>query len=704
VLDLDADHIWMEIKASEDLRKRHVSLATRLVKSFVGNYYRTDMRTKPVPENLFFTYLATMLPNICFDNPAVTVSAKRMITHDAIARFMEMGLNGWIKEVRLRDEIEAAMVDMLFSFGVLKTGIEPRSDFNTGIRGGVQERFTMDALMPYCVRISPSNFIVDSQCAHWQTARLLGHQFQRDAKDMRGDERYDQKVVKAMTPDDEPFPGRSQEERITPKSRTDVHRDRCTLYELYFPEYQKIGTLALYGGSGTERSAWVREPTAYHGPAEGPFSCFGVYVVPDQVYPLSPIAAFAEQALELNAHAGAAAKEAASHKRIVLADAAQTELLNLIQRAENGGVFGVKGLNAQQVIQLELGGAQQDRLEYLQMLLARTDRLSGQSDAIRGRPAGVTATEASLVDANSDARTEFIHLKARQGVKDALSKVGWYLYHDPSVVMPVSMRDPMTNQPFEGLFLGGIQPGQEDSNWSDLFLDIEPYSMRRVDPAVEQQRAQMLVALVAEISPMIMQFPFVNWTNILDMIGQAHNIPDFAQQIFNQNGIQLLQQQGNQIGPPGTMQMAGPGATQALGPGANQGVQLAAGGAPVAGMPSAFPGWPANRPGTGGGGGGGGGSGFGVQGSGGAAPGRPAGMGIGPGPGATGPGNALQAGNPPPPPMTPGTPQGVVPFVQRLGDKLLALRNLKTLAIGSSPDVDPGNVSAQQLLRIRGAA
>lgn len=687
----------MEIKASEDLRKRHVSLATRLVKSYVGNYYRTDMRTKPVPENLFFTYVATMLPNLVFDNPAVTVSAKRMITHEALARFMEMGMNGWIKEVRLKDELEAACVDMLFSFGVLKSGIEPRSDFNTGIKGGVQERFTMDALAPYLVRISPSNFVIDSQCAHWQTARLLGHQFQRDLSDMLGDDRYDQKVVKGMTPDDEPTPGRSQEERVAPKSRTDVHRDRVTLYELYFPEYQQIGTLALYGASGSEQSAWVRPPTAYHGPSEGPFTCFGVYIVPDQVYPLPPIAAFAEQALELNAHAGAAAKEAASHKKIVLADSAQTELLNIIQRAENGSVWGVKGLNAQSVAQLELGGAQKDRLEYLQMLLMRCDRLSGQSDAQRGRAAGVTATEASLVDANSDARTEFVHLKFRQGCKDGLSKVGWYLYHDPSVVMPVSQRDPTTGQPFEGLFLGGIQPGQEDSNWSDLFLDIEPYSMRRVDPAVEQQRAQMMIALVAEIAPLIMQFPFVNWTNLLDMIGQANNLPDFAQQIFNQNGLMLLQQQGNVIGPPGAMQMAGPGAMQALAPGVNPGFRAAAAGAPVGGAPGFMAGWPARGQGgqQQGPGGGGGGMGGGGQGA-------PAG---GAGPAAQGgPASALTAGQPGPGPMTPGTPAGVVPFMSRLQDKLLALRQLKTIGINNQPNVDPGNVSAQQLLKVRGAA
>lgn len=660
MLDLTVPEVMREVRAAEDLRKKHLANCTLLLKRYVGNWYRTDMKSKPQPENLIFTYVAETLPNICFDNPAVATTAKRMITHESIARFMEMGINSWIKEVKLTDELELAALDFLFSFGCLKVGLEPRSDFATGVDGGVEGRFTMDALTPYMVRIPPANTIIDSQATMIQNARLIGHMFQRDLSDLKEDDRYDAKVVASLTADDEPDLGRSNDERTTPKARSDVQRGRVTLYELYFPEYRQIGTIALYGDGGKggdERSGWIRPLTDYKGPAEGPFTIFGAYVVPDQAYPLPPIAAFAEQVQELNAHSTAAAKEAAAGKKIILVDAAAEGMAEAIQRSENGAVVPIKGLNAQNALPVELGGAMKDRLMYMELLLTRADRIAGQSEAMRGRAQGVTATEATISDANGDARTDYVHKKFREGVKRALGNVGWYLFHDPSVVMPVSMRDPTTQQPFEGLFLGGIQPGQEDMNWSDIFLDIEPYSMKRVDPALEQQRAQMMVALVAELAPLIVQFPFINWPELLDSIGEANNLPDFAQRILNQQGLMLISQGGNMVPPPGAMPGAGPAAQGSLPPGSGPGVQGAAGGMPMAAQPQAFPGSP---PGGGGG------------------QRRPM-------------PNPVMAGQQGPS-VQPGQPGGVLPFMARFQDKLLALKALKTVGINQgSPQ--PGGLA-----------
>lgn len=667
MLDLDVNEVFREIRSSEDLRKKHLANCTQLIKKYVGNYYRTDLRGKPQPENLIFTYVAHTLPDICFDNPAVTCTAKRIITHDSIARFMEMGLNSWIKEVQLQEQLEMAAVDFLFQFACLKIGIEPRSDFSTGIRAGVEGEFTMDALTPFMVRVPPTNVVIDSQAGHLSQARLIGHQFQRDLSDLQKDERYDAKQIEMLTADDDPAIGRASDERFTPRHRLDVPRERVTLYELYFPEYRKIGTLALYGrggdGNQAERKAgWVRGPVDYKGPAEGPFCIFGAYVVPDQAYPLPPIAAFAEQAQELNSHAAAAAREAGAGKKIVLVDAEHPDVVNAVQRANNLDVVPIRGLNAQNVLPLELGGASKDRVAYMQLLLERTDRIGGQSEAIRGRAkgGGVTATEATIADSSADARTEFVHLKYRIGVKSALSKVGWFLFHDPSVVMPVSMRDPTTQQPFEGLFLGGIQPGQEDMDWSDIFLDIEPYSMKRVDPALEQQRAQMMIALVTQIAPLIIQFPFVNWPALLDAVGEANNIPDFADRMLNQQGLALISQGGNQVQPPGGMPGAGPGALWSLPQqGVNPALRGAAGGQPMAGAPNHVPGFNVGGPGQ----------------SGAPALSRPS-----PQP------SPLQAGQPQLN-VAPGQPGGVVPYMARFQDKILAMQALKTGGI--SPQMPP---------------
>ena len=108
MLNTEASAILQEIKSGEQLRKAFLANTAELVRRYVGNWYRNDTRGKPRPENLIYTFVGTMLPNLVFNNPGVTVTAKRSITQAAIARAMEMALNGWVKDVKLRDELEGA--------------------------------------------------------------------------------------------------------------------------------------------------------------------------------------------------------------------------------------------------------------------------------------------------------------------------------------------------------------------------------------------------------------------------------------------------------------------------------------------------------------------------------------------------------------------------------------------------------------------
>lgn len=555
MLNTDPAVLMDEIRRAEDLRKEHLRNTRDLVKRYVGNWFRTTSRTKARPENMIFAYVATMLPNLIFDNPAATVTAKRAVSHAAIATAMKMGLNGWIKDVDLRHELELLAVDMLFGFGVAKVGIEPRGDFDAAAPGGVMENFSMEALTPFGVRVSPANAIIDPDATHWKKARFLGEQFQRDLSSLQGDDRYDQAVVGQLSADDEARHGGS--ERAMPEARNGHQRGRVTLYELFLPETRQIGTLAITGSGG----AWVRPLEDYHGPKLGPYVFFGVYCVPDQVYPLSPIAAIAEQDQELNAHARAAAEEAATGKSLVLVSADQPELAKEIRTAGMNSVVPVKGLNNNMVVPVALGGTTPQRMGYLEMLIQRTDRIAGMSEAARGKAQGVTATEAQLANANSDARTEFLHLKYRDGVKELLTRVGWYLYNDPAVVMPVSDTDPVTGQPFEGLFLGGPQDGDgEGADWSGFLLDIEPMSMRRNDPQQQQQQAALVTEVVTNLCPLVPTMPYLNWQDIFDTIGQAANLPDFTKVIFNQQGLMLLQSgamMGGGMMPPGPGDLAG---------------------------------------------------------------------------------------------------------------------------------------------------
>src|SRR5690606_20934310 len=101
--------------------------------------------------------------------------------------------------------------------------------------------FTMDALSPFMVSIDPEDFIIDVHCRNWQSARLIGHQFQRDLADLLEDDRYDKQAVRLLTADNGDSHGELKPTFKRPRNAPD--RGRVTCYELYLPEYREICTL-----------------------------------------------------------------------------------------------------------------------------------------------------------------------------------------------------------------------------------------------------------------------------------------------------------------------------------------------------------------------------------------------------------------------------------------------------------------------------
>jgi hypothetical protein len=571
-IDTDPVKFYGLIRDAERFRQEHVDNATQLVKRYVGNYYRTKFRAKAVPENMIFSYVANVMPKLVYDNPTVNVKAARSVTHEPVAAALGHALDAWITRVDLRDELELMATDFLFGHAVAKIGLEQRGDYQADPSRGIYEHFNMLALQPYCVRIPPNAFFIDASANSVAEARWMGHQFTRDLSELANDDRYDQAVVATLTGEGNP---RFGEREMPMKPKSDNGTDRVSLYEVYLVESKQIGTLCA-GSSGSMQ--WIRPLAEYVGPEDGPYVVFGCYTVPNTLYPLSPICAMAEQFMDLNAHASAAAQEAASHKKLILVDSNQQGLKDSIHSAPTGSVVAIPGLAANAIANVEMGGASPARLGYLEQLRDRLDRVIGFSDAQRGRAAGNTATEATIAAESGDNRTEFINLKFQIGVREAMSRVAWFFFYDTSVVMPVSW-DGGDGTPQEGIFLGGIQPGQENMNWVDFALTIDPMSLQRSNPQAEQAKAQAVWGIALQVAPAMVQFPWVNWKALLDMTGQAMNIPDLASRVLSSQGLQMLGQ--GVLG--GMLPGVGPTSAQDAELPANANPQLTAGlqGAPI---------------------------------------------------------------------------------------------------------------------------
>lgn len=554
MLSLDPNDLIKEVTKAEEYRRKHTARTRSIVNRFLGNWYRTDYVSDPTPENTVFAYVAFMLPELWYANPSCRVTAKRVIQYKDVADAMEMALRTWLSETDFTDEGQDVVRDALMGYGVMQVGVEPR-DF-VGER-----RQASDALKPFSARLSPEQLVMDPKCESPLGARFLGHSYWMDLDQLQADpQMWDPEEVAKLESTSVDTELDKYERALRPGSTPDRHR--VNLVDLWIPEQNKLVTLARMG----ETTNIVLRSVDYWGPPEGPYEVYGFYRVPGDPYPMSPLQPIMEQLEELWAHQAQASDEARSFKRFLLVEAANIEGQKAVMNAQSGEVHTVKGLT-NNFLEVEMGGSPTGRLEHIMTLRERADRTIGMSDAQRGRVQGKTATETDIVQGNVDTRTSYMRQRVQRHTERVLRRVAWYMFFDPAVVMPVTQTDPMSGTTSEGTFLGGPQPGQEDIDWVDFNLSIDPQSMQHSDDAQIQARASELIQLMQGLAPAIQQVPWVNWRYLINMFGESFNQKELSKILINQAAMQQFGQVDAAFG------MGGP---QQLPPGADPGFQQAA--------------------------------------------------------------------------------------------------------------------------------
>lgn len=595
----DPDVMAEEVRRAEEFRRKHTARGREIARRYMGNWYRVDTITEPTPENVVAGYVTFMLPELSFLAPKVRVRARRPVTHRQIAEWMEMGLSSWLDQVDWTEEHQDAVRDMLLNFGVIMVGIEPRdSGFDAD---GVA--YQSEALRPFAHRLPNDHYFVDPRGETVRGARFQGHVYWLDLETLQNNpDQYDPAGVAQLTSDDSDGQEQNSDgwnERAMSLGLSGP-RKRVALCDIWVPETGELITLAK-AGRDTTNILLRRIP--YQGPKTGPYEVLGAYRVPGDPYPMSPLQFVMEQFEELQLHVQATSEAAETYKRFVIVDAAQTDLATVVQGAQNGAVCTVRGFSAGQMQEVEMGGPNPQQMQYVVSIRDRFDRVLGMGDAQRGRAANTTAREAMIVQSNVDGRTEYLKARVNDSGKRVLAKVGWYLFDNPLVVMPVSTVDPMTGQAWEGLFLGGTQPGQENLDWDgDFILEIEADSMGRPDSAQDIANAQLLFQIGPQAVQLMTEMPGLNVRWMLQELGDAmgyRNLPDLLinQQMLTMLG-QLAAQQaawGGQQQQPG-MPGLPPTLMQAMGmPGG-------AGGGPLAGTLGGMGGMGGNMNAGGGGG------------------------------------------------------------------------------------------------------
>jgi hypothetical protein len=564
MLKLDLYSLMREIDAAEDFRDQHLTEWRRLIERFHGPAYRAIDAHEDDPENFVHEYIALLLPRIVHDSPKVRIKTARPVSQAMTAGILEAGMNRWCKMTKVRATLERITTDMLLGFGVAMVVNEPRKGYRTFDEN--------EPYLPRLYRISPDRFFMDPAATNAEDARYMGHCWAIDRDDLLAqaerEDGWDSEVINRVADN-----SGIDEIRDQYASRREVpDRKEMVVYEVFVPEVvdeaiEEIdeatglqifsGTIytMLKGQSADGKksdSGFVRSPRPYYGPRTGPYTVFGVYTVPDDPYPLSPIVAIVPQIDDVNNHLRSMRYSASAYKRLIAVDSRNAKMAQDIRDRDDLYVVLADGIDPTQVVPIEIGGITPQQVQYSSMAQDRLDRVSGIHDAMRGNITGqATATEISVAESSSGMRMAHIKRQFQECVNEVMKNVGWYMFHDRKVVFPLGQDGVEITGEAEPIFSASAMVGVFD----DLDIDIEAMSMERVSDIVLQKRSMEMLQIIASLAGQVIAAPHVKWDEVMSMVGDSLNIPNFADLIDKQK-IAQMQQGAGQAPPAGENPLA----------------------------------------------------------------------------------------------------------------------------------------------------
>jgi hypothetical protein len=538
MLDLSYEKFRREIDSAEAFRDAHIAEFRGMVERYHGPSYRDD-RADPSnddPENFAHEYISLVLPRIIHDVPKFRVRCAEAMMDMMFGRRMQIALNRWSKVTRIRRTLERIATDMLLCYGVGLVVSEPRAECRQ-----VDGR---EPYLPRLYRISPERFFIDPAAQHIEDARFMGHCYAVDKSDLIAkaemDSTWDADAIAEIAA------GTDLEYARDDTGRDVEDRQELAVYEVWVPEIaQEAAEIAdeLLGGgmvNGTiytivkgrsKETKWdgfIRKPIPYFGPRSGPYVVFGVYTVPDDPYPMSPLVAIESQVGDLNRNLSSMRESAARYKRMIMVDARNHKLAQDIKDKPHDFVVVSESLDKDRVMPVEIGGITQQQVQYSQIAQDRLDRVSGIHDAMRGNITGAaTATEVAVAESSATMRMAHLKRQFQDCVDDMARSVCWYMWHDDRVVLPLGREGVEALREANPVFVGGVRmPGFED-----LDVSVDAFSMERVSEALVQKRALELLQITTNVAQGMVSMPMIKWREILSIVGDALNVPTLADMI-----------------------------------------------------------------------------------------------------------------------------------------------------------------------------
>lgn len=561
--DIDPRKVQESVQRGFDRLANFRAARLMFLRQYVGQYFDQERGAiGDEPLNLIFNAIRILVPNIVMNFPKHTVASRFLASRD-YAELLSLALNYQGKDLNLKDVYRKAIVDAIFTVGILKTGLAESDSVYS-----FDEYDRIDTGTVYTENVSFDSLVVDPNSVdhRFRDARYIGDKICVPRRMLLDSGLYRNDLIEQL-----PMAGQELKNEtarslsmrnIAVQSNYDLD-DEVEIVELWVPEAQTV--LTVPGAKDVLFDEYLRVDD-YYGPDTGPYTfLFLTPPVPDNPMSVPMVGIWHDLHVLANRLAKKTIDQAERQKDILLYRRAAADDAIEARDAADGEAVATDdptGIN-----QVSLGGQRQSNEMMTGQLHNWFNMMASNPQGIGGQQLDAdSATEAKILQNNANIGLEDMKdLVYQMGATEA-GKRAWYLHTDPLIEVPLVRRritqpqytatpaGPVLTQPAEmqeeQVFL---TPEARRGDWLDFTFDIQPESMGRVDSSTRLQQALQFAVKIMPAAAQVaqtmfmLQIPFDVKAFIIRMAKDAGI--DWMDEVFFDPEFQMKMMQKMMSGP-----------------------------------------------------------------------------------------------------------------------------------------------------------
>lgn len=276
---------------------------------------------------------------------------------------------------------------------------------------------------------------------------------------------------------------------------------------------------------------YLRDPERHIGPKRAPFYMAGATQPTDEMYPVSPAVASAENNDRVESMHASITEKMHNQQTLVFMKGDKVDIEGYIENQVDvyipvGTHFDLK----ESILEVTVQGPTRDQWEYLDVQRGAMDRVSGITDMQRGQTGSrVSATEASIVNSASGARLDGMIGAFYQMVEEAVTEQCWALTTDDDILLALP-QDASTDSGKElPMWQGGLPDGV---TYHSLGLDISVANGHRTNPEIMANRYVRGLDVAMMVAKLKQGYPDLNDEGILRRIFDTMEVPELRDMVL----------------------------------------------------------------------------------------------------------------------------------------------------------------------------